>query len=262
MTSSREALVEFRCNICGKQTAAPASSLGREDKSCHHCGSSVRMRAIAHHLALALFGQGLAVPDFPLRRDLRGVGLSDWKRLAKELARRLDYTNTFYHRPPRLDVTNVPGSMAGTCDFVLSADVFEHVAPPVSRAFEGARRLLKPGGTLVLTVPFSLDETPTREHFPHLHEFRIEGGWWRPRKLVNKRVDGTVEVFDAPAFHGGPGMTLEMRVFTRRSLQAELEQAGFVDIRFATDPVPASGIQWQGAWSVPVVAQAPASYAR
>ena len=39
-----------------------------------------------------------------------------------------------------VDITQVPVAMAGGCDFVISTDVFEHVCPPVSRAFDGARR--------------------------------------------------------------------------------------------------------------------------
>jgi len=257
MTTPGEDLVRFRCNICGKDSAAPASSMGREDKSCHRCGSSVRMRAFAHHVSCVAFGKSLAIPDFPIRRDIRGVGLSDWKRLAKELARRLDYTNTFYHRNPHLDITHVPDSMAGTCDFVNSADVFEHVGPPVSRAFDGARKLLKPGGTLILTVPFVLEEKEKREHYPHLHSFRITGRWWGPRRLVNTRESGEVEVFENPVFHGGPGSTLEMRVFAKQSLQRELERAGFSGIRFVQDAVPGFGIVWPEPWSIPVIAQAP-----
>ena len=57
----------------------------------------------------------------------------------------------------------------GTYDFILSSDVFEHVAPPVERAFEEAFRLLKPNGFLCITVPSVADDTV--EYYPDLHEY-------------------------------------------------------------------------------------------
>lgn len=257
-----EKSVHFRCNVCSAQCRCSPAALGREDASCHGCGSTVRMRAIVHHLSQAIFGESLALPDFPHRPDIRGIGLSDWEGYARRLASRVDYTNTYYHTEPFLDVTQVPDDLAGSCDFVISTDVFEHVSPPVSKAFEGALRLLKPAGTLILTVPFMLEETETREHFPRLHQFELRGKGKGPFKLVNTCQDGTVEEFDDLIFHGGPGSTLEMRVFAKDSLQRELAHAGFSDIRFADQAVPEFGIFWQVPWSIPVTARAPLPSAR
>ena len=92
--------------------------------------------------------------------------------------------------------------------------MLEHVEPPVVRTFENMRRLLKPGGVAILTVPTSL-EPATREHFPHLHDWRIETKG-EQRIVVNRRHDGTVERFDNLCFHGGEGMTLEFRLFSAR----------------------------------------------
>jgi hypothetical protein len=65
------------------------------------------------------------------------------------------YRNTFFHTEPLIDIIDPPTELLGTLDSVISTDVFEHVVPPVERAFEGAFRLLKPGSALVLTVPFT-----------------------------------------------------------------------------------------------------------
>lgn len=250
------AKVQFTCNICGTHTQCDESLLGREEASCHACGSTVRMRAIVHHVSLAVLGRSIPLTEFPNRPDIRGLGLSDWDGYAIPLSKCFRYTNTYYHCEPRLDITQVPDDLAGSCDFVISTDVFEHVCPPVSPAFEGARKLLKPGGTLVLTVPFMLEESETREHFPNLHEFEIvESAGGRPH-LVNTRPDRSQEFFDDLIFHGGPGHTLEMRLFARDSLQRELEAAGFSNIRFDADPVPDFGIHWQHPWSIPIIARA------
>lgn len=246
-------LLAFRCNICGTHGEAPRTAFGRESASCMACGSTVRMRAVVHLLSQALFGRSLAIDEFPQDTRPRGIGLSDWIEYAERLARKLDYTNTFYHCEPQLDITDIPDESAGSCDFVISTDVFEHVVPPVSRAFEGARRLLKPGGTLILTVPFSLN-ADTVEHFPLLHDYRIEATDNGNHVLHNRCADGSMQRFESLVFHGGPGETLEMRVFCKDSLERDLRDAGFVDIRFHDEPVPEFGIFWQQPWSLPVTA--------
>lgn len=246
----------FQCNVCSAFNQCRKEDFGRENSSCLHCGSAVRIRSIVHHVSMALFDMSLPISRFPKRPDLRGIGLSDWVGYADRFASKLDYTNTFYHTEPMLDIANVPDDMAGTCDFVVSTDVFEHVLPPVNLAFDGAKKLLKPGGTLVLTVPFMIEESETREHFPDLFDFELTEGEDGAIQLRNRRRDGKIEVFDDLCFHGGPGSTLEMRLFAQDSLQRELETAGFRNIRFDATPVPEFGVFWNHPWSIPIIAEA------
>jgi SAM-dependent methyltransferase len=244
--------VEFRCNVCGSACAAPMRQLQREMASCRRCGSTVRTRSIVHLLTTELFGRSIAIPDLPLRRDLVGIGLSDSVNYAGRLAEKLGYTNTFLHMEPRLDIADAPAKLASTCDFIVSSDVFEHVAPPVSRAFVNARRLLKPHGVLIFSVPYTL-EAETREHYPELHDYRImetPGGW----RLENRTADGRSQVFSDLVFHGGPGSTLEMRVFSRSGLIREFSDAGFAGVRIAEEPQWQHGIVWPEPWSIPMVA--------
>ena len=234
-------MVSFRCNVCGtSHTNVLQVLLGREDASCSACGSSVRMRGIIHHLSLGLFGRSIPLPEFPVRPDIRGVGLSDWLGYAANLALKVSYRNTFYHQEPFLDIVAPPPEQLGQYDFLISTDVFEHVPPPVLRAFQGSAALLKPGGLLVLTVPFT-DVPKTVEHFPDLETFKIVelGGEY---VLLNRNTAGRYSARTGLVFHGGPGDTLEMRVFSRSDTLKWLKQAGFVDIVVHEGATPEWGV--------------------
>lgn len=248
----------FRCNICDQQNEATLGGLTREASTCKKCGSTVRMRSIIQILTTELFERSLSISQIsPPRPDIVGIGMSCWDGYAIPLAHRLAYKNTYYHQEPRLDITKIEPAMEGTLDFILSTDVFEHVEPPVSRAFENAKKLLKPGGVLVFSVPFNHpgeDMVPTKEHFPELNDYSIETtptGY----RLKNTTRAGEVQYFNDLVFHGGPGSTLEMRVFSESSMLHELTEAGFENITIYSDPDLRHGIYWQNKWSVPLAAR-------
>lgn len=246
--------VSFRCNVCGAACRVAPAALSRETRSCGACGSTVRTRTIVHLLTTELFGRSMTLPEVPRRMDLVGIGLSDSPGYAIPLAKKLGYANTYFHTEPRLDIADVPGDRAAEADFIIASDVFEHVAPPVARAFANARRLLKPPGVLIFSVPYSL-APDTVEHFPDLYDYRLieVGGAWR---LENRTSDGRLQVFTDLVFHGGPGTTLEMRLFSRTALEREFRTAGFARMRIADEPCPEHGIVWPEPWSVPMVAYA------
>jgi len=221
-TADPRSIVSFRCNLCGRPNAVRFEQLDRETSTCQGCGSTVRFRAIADLLVNALFGQDLRLDEIGPRKDIAGIGLSDADAYALPLARKFDYTNTFFHKEPRLDIANAPQSWAGKYDFVIASDVFEHVVPPISKAFINTRRLLKPGGVFVFTVPFKLDGE-TVEHFPELFDFSVamDDGEWT---LRNRTIDGRHQTYSDLIFHGGPGSTLEMRVFSRDRANGAIER--------------------------------------
>ena len=207
-----------------------------------------------HVLSVELFGESLALPDFPVRKSVRGLGLSDWEGYADRLAEKLDYVNTFYHQEPRLDICAVDPALERRFDFVISSEVFEHVPPPVSVAFRNLRALLKPAGFTVFTVPYGLEGT-TVEHFPELHAYEIveENG---TRVLRNVTRSGEVQVFRDLVFHGGAGTTLEMRMFSEPSLREEFRRAGFGEPRIYAAGDPAHGVGWPEPWSLPMAVSA------
>jgi SAM-dependent methyltransferase len=241
----------FTCNICGGACERPAAPPGREVPGCPACGSTIRLRSLIALLSREIFGVELALPDFPVLKGVRGMGMSDPPELAQRLAEKFDYINTFYHQEPRLDIVNPQPDQLGRYDFIVSSEVLEHVPQPVERAFANLNRMLKQDGLLLLTVPYRIDGR-TAEHFPELYEYGLAAPGGRT-VLVNRRRDGSLEVFENLSFHGGDGSTLEMRVFTEASLKEILAGAGFASTQVASENVPEFGVDHSETWSLPVV---------
>ena len=244
----------FTCNLCGTDALAETRGWPRDTATCPRCGSAARFRGLADLIARELFGSTEPLYALPARPDLTGVGMSDPLPLAALLSRRMSYTNTFYHCEPRLDVC-APGDHAGRYDVVVCSEVLEHVPPPVQPAFAGLHDLLRPGGLLVFSVPYRA-EGETVEHYPDLHDYEIvtrAGG----HVLRNTTPDGRISEYRDRVFHGGPGETLELRLFALPDLVARLEAAGFCDVRVRREPNFAHGVWWPGADGWPITARRP-----
>jgi SAM-dependent methyltransferase len=233
--------MDFVCNICSAAVRdCPDAHIGREVRSCPHCGSTVRFRAVVHVLSTVLFGRSMPLREFPTDKSIVGLGMSDWDAYALPLAAKLSYTNTFFHRQPFYDVATGDNARSGACDFVVATEVFEHVAPPIDRAFVNAFDLLKPGGHLVFTVPWTTSDE-TEEHFPELNDYRIIG-FGDESVLVNRTRDARYQLHTNLVFHGGDGETLEMRIFCRAALESHFARAGFIDVRVHGEDFATFGI--------------------
>ena len=258
VASDREpATLLFYCNICGKPSLTDVRGLKRDVATCQACGSNARVRALIQVLSKELFLEDILLPDFPIRREIRGLGMTDWEGYAVKLAEKFEYQNTYYHTEPKLDIgaASIPPEFVEN-DFIISSDVFEHVTPPVGRAFENVWKMLKSGGVFILTVPYGL-QRETIEHFPELNEFSVverQGSF----VLRNKTTTGVVQEFDNLVFHGGPGATLEMRVFAETALVQHLKDAGFANIKVHRAADLVHGIWWPEPWAFPISARKPA----
>lgn len=199
----------------------------------------------------------MALPDVTPHKDIRGLGLTDWHDYAPRLAETFSYQNTFYHMEPRLDISAplIPDELLSSQDFVISSDVFEHVVPPVDDAFRNVCRMLRPGGALILTVPYGL-QPGTIEHFPDLHDYTLIKNN-NSYLMRNVTKTGTVQEFNDLVFHGGPGATIEMRVFGEHDLIERLRRVGFEDIEVYRTPDFEFGIWWPEPWSLPLSARKP-----
>jgi SAM-dependent methyltransferase len=245
-------MASFVCNLCGAENSYSGQPFEREKPSCRGCGSSVRTRGLMAALSIELFGMPIGLPDFPIVKSLRGLGTSDSSQYANRLAEVFDYRNTFFDREPRFDL-GAAAEESDKYDFLVSSDVFEHVRHPVEQAFRNAYQMLKPNGVLVFTVPYEIEDAD--EHFPDLHEYglaEVGGG----SVLVNRTKSGEIQVAENLSFHlSGTGKSLEMRVFSEKTLRAALLAAGFTDIRIHKENYRQFGIVPAEAWSLPIAAR-------
>jgi SAM-dependent methyltransferase len=185
--------VAGRCVACGAQVQFRGAAEGslRESLPCPSCGSNARQRA-ATSVLLAGSAPGKvylteqAGPYYlALRRRLPALVGSEF---ASTRARRWKlwswlWRHGLFERLRFADVTALPFADAAF-DAAVSLDVLEHV-PDFDAALREFARVLRPGGQLVLTVPFYAD-----------------------RELGQRiaRIDdaGRIEHLGAPEYHGDP----------------------------------------------------------
>ena len=102
-------------------------------------------------------------------------------------------------------------------DVVIMSELIEHLVDPDS-ALDEARRVLVPGGTLLLSTP--------------------NLAAWYNRVLLALGVQPLFTEVSLRGIHGRPGTEVvgHLRIFTRRALVSLLRTLGFVDIRITGAP--------------------------
>ena len=236
-------VVEYRCNICGCKNRLEKRLFNRELAACQKCGANARFRGIIHTLG-NLLGEDENTPlqEWPIRKSIVGVGMSDWTGYANLLKKKFSYKNTFFDQEPKLDIINLTEKHLGKYDFVISTEVFEHILPPLQKAFDNLFHLLKLGGCLVFSVPYT-HGAQTVEHYSDLNDYEILE-FQGEKILVNRDYAGHLQVYDNLVFHGGEGATLEMRVFCETDVLSHLARSGFENIRVHDQPHLSIGYYW------------------
>jgi SAM-dependent methyltransferase len=206
------------------------SERGREGSLCGNCSASARQRALLYVLGVLLNEDPRPVAEWAVRPDISLLEAAGRGAYPILLAEKLRYVNTEY-RPdpggelppfsPYADLERLTYS-DGSLDYVLAADVFEHVRHDAA-AFLEIRRVLKPGGALVFTVPYDAERAET---------------------LQRVQVDGDRDVLlMEPEYHGGGGQSLAYRTYGR-DLAELLRISGF-SVGLLTVDHPEHGIAGQ-----------------
>ncbi|HUI11598.1 MAG TPA: methyltransferase domain-containing protein [Bacteroidota bacterium] len=202
-----------QCNICGWSGEFLQPSREREGMLCGNCASSSRLRAVIAWLAVVTGNEGL-----PLHAWGKNAGVAILESSARGsypvmLQDKFDYFATEYD-PGEIAGGKHPRRFAdfqdlhyadGTFDVVIASDVFEHVRDDEA-GYREVFRTLKPGGTLILTVPY-------------MHE--------QPATVRRVDTSGPTDVLlMEPEYHGGGGHTLTYRTYGR-DLLSLLKSVGF-----------------------------------
>lgn len=204
------------CPVCGKKTIFLYYGLSlREDLFCVNCLSNSRKRHVAKVLSKILNVQSIAEtsPDQPISIYNTDIGDCFDKFLSKN---KLYNKSSFF---PELKSGTMISERASCqnieCmsyedekfDIVITEDVLEHV-----RHYEDAlheiKRVLKPGGVHVFTVPINLEKST----------------------LTKVKVIGDRDIFlEPPEYHGGPRRKniLVYRIYGSDLIQT-IEDLGFI----------------------------------
>jgi len=57
-------------------------------------------------LSNCLFQKNLILSEFPTRKDIKGLDLTDAESYASQLKQKFDYVNTYFHQEPCLDIAS------------------------------------------------------------------------------------------------------------------------------------------------------------
>jgi len=190
-------VVHGTCGACGASTeflrlpSAPGNL--REGLACARCGCNARQRAAAGVLLDAIGDRRARIHAtehasalfVALKRRMPGLRGSEY---APGFLRRLRLSAWLWRHGVVAWVRHGDATALRFADAALDAiiclDVLEHV-PDCHAALREFARVLRPGGSLVLTVPF--------------HENRAESA-----RIAREREDGGIEHFGEPEFHGDP----------------------------------------------------------
>lgn len=142
------------CNVCGWHGGKFADDLWHARSICPECGSQVR-----HRLLVATLNGLSSHKDLTEQALLTGKDILHFaperqlRQRVKNAAKR--YVTADFDRGDtdwRLDISDMPSVKDAEFDVVICCDVLEHV-PNDRAAFQEIRRILRPGGLAILTVP-------------------------------------------------------------------------------------------------------------
>ena len=205
--------IKGQCNICGWSGEFFRPEMDREGTMCRNCSSTSRHRAVAHIVGQILRQGSLPVFQWPGDKSVRILESSARGPHPVMFAEKFDYFAVEYdpakiargkHPREYADFQNLHFEDA-MFDLVVASDVFEHVRKDED-GYRQIYRVLKPGGSFIMTVPYDHD---------------------RPETIVRVDTSGKEDVhLMEPEYHGGGGHTLTYRNYGR-DLLALLHRIGY-----------------------------------
>jgi SAM-dependent methyltransferase len=219
-----------QCNICGWTGEFLKPEMDREGTMCGNCSATSRHKAIAYIVGQVLKCGSTSVFQWPSNKSVKILESSARGSYPVMFAEKFDYYAVEYD-PARIAEGKHPREYAdfqklhyadATFDLVVASDVFEHVRKD-ENGYREIYRVLKPGGSFIITVPYDHD---------------------RPTTTVRVDTSGEKDVhLLEPEYHGGGGHTLTYRNYGR-ALLSLLHRVGYSVGHIALE-VPSHGITRQ-----------------
>jgi SAM-dependent methyltransferase len=185
------------CSVCGEPTRFVFNSwilppgmraelderlerrfAARESLWCRRCGSSLRVRRVADVLLLHYGAGARSLAALVAEPGFRGLAIAEVNAVGELHEVLAGHPRLAYSEYPGEDLARLSYGDA-SFDLVLTSDTLEHV-PDYRRALRETRRVLRPGGRHVFTVPVvpSRAETVDRGEagLPPQYHGRASGG--------------------------------------------------------------------------------------
>ena len=156
----------MECNICHWRGKAFADDHWHPGTVCPNCGSQVRHRL----LAAILNGQGnhSELTEIRLLHGKEVLHFAPERQLRERIRKASEkYVTADYDRGDcdlKLDMSSMPSVGKDAFDIAIACDVLEHV-PDDLAAMRELHRILRPGGTAILSVP-QMDPPATTDADP------------------------------------------------------------------------------------------------
>jgi len=188
------------CSVCGVTTRfvrnswilprdlariAPPGFADRESQFCAACGSSRRVRMLADVLLHHYADGARSIAGLVEEDGFRALEIAELNSIGRMHALLAPLPHLTYAEYPEQDIQALTFADA-SFDLVLTSETLEHV-PDFRKALLETRRVLRPGGRHVFTVPLDprLALTRSRDGLAPLHHGRGGG----PFALVTRRND-------------------------------------------------------------------------
>jgi hypothetical protein len=226
------------CSICGKLIIY--LHINREGNRCKKCESYWRTRAVITAL-LMYWRKDYKVPLLKTYPDfsLSSVGMSDDVSITRFLPQFTMHTNTSLDSYPKLNLLELKPDQVEICNILICSDVLEHVVNNIELCFINLYRILKPNGLLILSVPLvrvqekyssrniqnsDFLKTGMQEYYPNITE-------WKHDEITDSILwtdsNNSVHRMKSPEWHGGVGLTLTFRLFSKNYIVRNLNTVGF-----------------------------------
>jgi SAM-dependent methyltransferase len=198
------------CNVCGWKAARLTDDPWHAGTICPVCRSQVRHRMLGAMLDGLSKLPGLSESELLAGRDILHFAPEQQLRDRIRAAAK-SYTTADYERGDcdlKLDMSAMASVTDATYDAIIACDVLEHV-PDDRAALRELRRILRPGGVAILTVPQKdspavTDEDPSvtgeaerEKRFGQKDHVRMFGDDFADRV---REAAFTVEIIDASGF--------------------------------------------------------------